>query len=408
MLSSTDTPLEDVLPFFTQLNIDVTFLVPTKIGYAKSIMDATSIVRSFLKRNEIHDYSAQLQGPNHKVISPAFFVTKDKNEPCRASLYRPITKKGDPRIWFTGLCKYCSPNNLLAIVCYEKILYVFNLSDLEVRESIGMQLYEKNDVERLWDEGHSYSAGFRIINNIRDASGAIARELLDKLKEISHLGYLSSSIAGDTGVGMTLEKYLGISPNSSKEPDYKGIEIKSARQKIIHPNRVNLFAKTPDWKNSKYSANRLLSEFGYLKDGRRQLYCTVTANKPNPQGLFFSVDDSKDILVGCANINGQTIPIVQWNMKSLRESLESKHHETFWVKADVRKEHGSEYFHYIKVIHTRKPQAHLLSTLIDSGIVTMDYTLSEKPKGVRDHGYLFKIKPENVPLLFPEPINYVL
>jgi len=408
MLIASDIPLESVIPFFTQKDIDVTFLVPTKTGYEKSIMDATSIVRDFLKTNEIHDYSTQLQGQEHKVLLPAFLVTKDKKLTCQASLYRPNTKKGDPRIWFTGIRDYCSPNNLLAIVCYEKTLYIYNLSDLEVRNSIGLQLPDINTKNHFTEASFAYSVGIEILNCIQEASGAIARELLSKLKEISHLGYLSSSVSGDTGVGMTLEKYLGISPNSSKDPDYKGIEIKAARQKIINPNRVNLFAKTPDWEKSNYSANRLLHDFGYLKDGRQQLYCTVTANRANPQGLFFEVDEKNDILVGCASIDGHTISLVQWDMRLLRESLEAKHNETFWVKADVLREQGIEFFHFSKVIHTRKPQTHLLSTLLYSGIVTMDYTLSEKNKRVRDHGYLFKIKPENVKLLFPDPVYYDL
>jgi len=408
MLIASDIPLESVIPFFTQKDIDVTFLVPTITGYCKSIMDATSMVRDFLKRNKIHDYSTQLQGQEKKVILPAFFITKDKKLPCQASLYRPITKKGDPRIWFTGLRNYCSPYNLLAIVCYEGTLYIYNLSDLEVRNSIGLQLPSVNTKNHFNEAKYAYSVGIEILNCIQNASGAIARELLSKLQEISHLGYLSSSVSGDTGVGMTLEKYLGILPNSSKEPDYKGIEIKAARQKIVNPNRVNLFAKTPDWENSNYCANKLLYDFGYLKDGRQQLYCTVTANRPNPQGLFLLVDDKNDVLFGCAKMDGQTVFLVQWEMQLLRDSLKAKHHETFWVKADVRKELGSEYFHYRNVIHTRKPQIHLLSTLLDTGIITMDYTLSEKPKGVRDHGYLFKIKPENVQLLFPDPVHYDL
>lgn len=408
MKIKSDIELKSVLPFFTQNDIDVTFLVPTKTGYYKSIMDATSMVREFLKRNEIHDYSSQIQGQQHKALIPSFFITKDDKTACVASLYRPITKKGDPRIWFSGLGKYCSPYNLLAIVCFERTLYVFNLSDSNVRNSIGMQIETITPNRKFIEPKHAYGFGISILNNIREKHGSIARELLSKLKEICQLGYLPSAVSGDTGVGMTLEKYLGISPNSSKDPDYKGIEIKAARQKIINPNRVNLFAKTPDWGNSNFSANRLLYEFGYMVDGRRQLYCTVKANKPNPQNLSFVVDDKKDVLIGCAIIDGQMIPLVQWEMRLLRESLEAKHHETFWVKADVKREQGSECFHYNSVIHTRKPQTHLLSALLDSGVITMDYTLSEKNGRVRDHGYLFKIKPEDVRLLFPDPVHYNL
>ncbi|MDR1413067.1 MAG: MvaI/BcnI restriction endonuclease family protein, partial [Actinomycetes bacterium] len=63
---------------------------------------------------------------------------------------------------------------------------------------------------------------------------------------------------------------------------------------------------------------------------------------------------------------------------------------------------------YNQIIHTKKPNTFLLGTLLEESIITMDFTLSQLTNRVRDHGYLFKIKPENFPILFPNPRNYPL
>ena len=47
MLSISNVDVIERLKFFKNLDIDVTFLVPTKTGLEKSIMDATKNVRDF-------------------------------------------------------------------------------------------------------------------------------------------------------------------------------------------------------------------------------------------------------------------------------------------------------------------------------------------------------------------------
>jgi hypothetical protein len=46
--------------------------------------------------------------------------------------------------------------------------------------------------------------------------------------------------------------------------------------------------------------------------------------------------------------------------------------------------------------------------LVDAGKIQMDYTFSEKLRSsgkpyIRDHGYLWKIKPQDFHLIFPSP-----
>ena len=393
MISISDTRIEDVLPFFSNKGIDVTLLVPTDTGMDKSIMDATTPVRQFLLRNKIHDYDIQEQGPDNKVLYPAFFVTADGLIPTTTSLYRPITKSGDPRIWFKGLKQYCNPKNLLGIVSNGKALFVFNLSNPAIINAIQRD-----------------SIAATVLDDIAAISNAIADELLSKLRFIHGMGFVDTVTRGDTGIGMTLESLLGIPPNASKTPDYKGIEIKSARKKIGGQNRVNLFSQVPNWKKSRMSAQEILDTFGYVEKGRLQLYCTVTATKPNPQGLYFEVDENVDTLFNKSKQAGTNLikDVALWELEALRDRLNEKHRETFWVKAANKFENGIEQFRFDSVVHTRKPNTHLFGALLEQSIITMDYTLSQEQTRVRDHGYLFKIKPENVDLLFPNPLYYEL
>lgn len=393
MLSMARTPVEQVLPYFAEIGVDVAFLVPTNTGYAKAIMDATAPVRDFLRRNGVHDYDLQGQGPEAKREYPAFFVLADRVQETTTSLYRPRSKMGDPRIWFRGLKQYCSPTDLLAVIALDERLYVFDLSDETVIESMD----------------HGGVAAKLLRHATRDGQ-VVAMELLARLRDVARLGFVETLISGDTGIGMTLENLLGISANCSRAPDYKGIEIKATRRRAGKTaNRVNLFSQVPDWAHSSLgSAQDVLNTYGYVRDGRRQLYCTVSASKPNPQGLYFHVAEDAGLLRNRSQVGGKTREVVQWDTSLLRARLEEKHAETFWVKADSDFREGREAFRYTSVTHTRKPNSHLLEALLSTGIITMDYTLSQQPRRVRDHGYLFKIHPENVSLLFPDPVHYEL
>jgi len=244
-------PLSEIeqsrLKVLTQNQISITLIEPTENALKKSIMDATGPVRNYLKENYTHDYNLQKQGPDHKVIINSLIYSNLSVIKSKASLYRPITKKGDPRIWFSGLKKYSSPNDLIAILAYENQLHIFNLTKIDIEQLFISKI--PNPLKELIDE----------IN--RDAN-EIAFELLSKLKKIANSGPTPSMISADTSVGRTLERVLGIDINSSKKPDYKGIELKSFRSR--RSNRKTLFAQVPNWKLSKFkSSAEILDSFGY-------------------------------------------------------------------------------------------------------------------------------------------------
>lgn len=214
---------------------------------------------------------------------------------------------------------------------------------------------------------------------------------------------------------MTLETLLGIPANSSKSPDYKGIEIKASRTSggTRQANRITLFSKVPDWSESAIgTAVSLLQTYGYDKDGRRQLYCSLN-NVPNTLRLFLSVLGA-DLHAMHGTILSPT-KVVQWGMEGLRQVLAEKHQQTFWVKAAVRRgADGEEEFHYVQAVHTRAPMISNLESLFERGHIELDFVLhllardpGRRPRA-RDHGYLFKMDPRNIGLIFPPSIRYDL
>lgn len=380
------------LKLLTKNSISLTLIEPTETGLKKSIMDATGPVRNYLKKNNFHDYEIQQQGPEYKVIIEGFLYDQFKIIKSKVSLYRPKTKKGDPRIWFSGLTKYAKPNDIFTLICYENKIHAFNITQLPIENLISSPI--TNPLKEL-------------IVEINGKENAIANELLIKLRKIAQGGAIPSMVDADTSVGRTLETALGIDINSSKLPDYKGIELKSFRS--MRGNRKNLFAQVPDWNLSKFkSSAEILDNFGYWREEDFKLYCTVSTNTTNSQGLSLRMDtDIKQLIENSDKL--KIGDFVVWSLDKLHSRLLEKHRETFWVEADSIIINGKEHFLYTKVEHTRKPITSQFDILVEQGTITLDHLIKRNSKGkVVEKGPLFKIKPNGLDLLFPPSEHYNL
>lgn len=383
---------QNKIKLLTKNQVSLTLIEPTETGLKKSIMDATGSVRSFLKENQIHDYDLQGQGPENKVQINAIIYEDFKITNSTASLYRPQTKKGDPRIWFSGLTKIANPNDIIAIVYYDDSLHVFNLTRLDISSLINSSL--SNPFKEL-------------ISVINFEESEIATELLNKLKTIAKKGYVKSVVNSDTGIGRTIESLLGIKMNSSKSPDYKGIELKSFRDS--RNNRKSLFGKTPDWELSKFKSRvEILDAFGYWEKGVFRLYNTIRGTGRNAQGLILKIEDKKDWLVENSD-RPEIGDFLVWKLETLRKELLKKHKETFWIRADSKIEDNNEYFHFTEVEHAKNPMIDKFEILVETGAITLDYPIKRMPDGkVIDKGCNFKLKSNCLDLLFPPSEKYLL
>jgi len=399
VLAMSDTNIEQFLPIFAETGVPVAFLVPTPTGFGKSIMDATAPIRELLRNANVHDYEKQSQGQDNKEIVDTYIVQYDSVIQTDTSLYRPETKKGDPRIWIYNLKPFCKPCNLLALIVIEKKIYVFNLSDIRIADS-------------LFKKGFCYS----ILEEASYQDKLISEELLNKLHVIHNRGFLPSITAGDPGVGDTLEHALGIDRNNSKAPDYKGIELKTTRLTRNGGNRATtrstLFTRVPD---EGMSYRQIVDKYGKIQVPRGstierlQLYETLMCARPNAYDLILDVDVNNDKLNILHQEERVRKYVSAWYLDNLRKALLLKHRETFWIKAQSETRDGVEFFRYDKVLHTKNPNASLLAPLFESNKITVDLAAHYKPDGKwRDHGVLFKMRPDDLPLLLGEPKEYIL
>lgn len=387
------TPIEiDRIKILTENSVELCLIEPTETGLIKSIMDATGSVRNFLKSKKIHDFGLQNQGQDSKVQITSKLIDIDKSINSVASLYRPNTKKGDPRIWFKGLGNYSQANDILGIIEFDGILYVLNITQIDLEKLLNSNIH--NPLKELIEE----------INHI---SNEVADELLILLNRIASQGPVPAMLKADTAIGRTLETLLGIDINSSKKPDYKGIELKSYRDK--KGNRKNLFAQVPDWNLSKFkSSSEILNNFGYNRGEDFKLYCTVSTLVRNSQGLTLKLDTKINQLL--ENSDKDNIgDFIAWNLETLHNRLLEKHNETFWIAADSIIIDNKEHFQFKKVEHTRKPILTQFDILLDQGIITVDHLIKRTlAGGALEKGPIFKIKPNALDLLFPPSQSYLL
>ena len=373
----------------------------TENGLKKSILDATQPIRTLLEKSNIHRFDNQGQGQDHKEIIESVFFSDHKKISIKTSLYRPNTKNGDPRIWFSGLSKKASGDDIFCLFVHESVLYLINLTRSKAAEN----KKEGRDSE-LND----------LLNSIKGVNKGAAERLLGKLREIASAGPHKAVCSGDTSIGRTLESLLGIEMNSRKTPDFEGIEIKTSRYKGYGGGKHTLFAQVPLWKISTFkSSTEILDVFGYYKNhqgetGPWRLNTTMTIMHENAQGMRLKVNKECQTLESYSNDHGH---ISSWELSKLHDRFIAKHNETFWIKAESEKSSGFEYFNFKEVTHTSRPSLPQFDKFLEAGIVTVDHvckSVTGKKGGAgKERGPLFRSITKRVPELFiSDPIVYDL
>lgn len=393
------------ITFLTQKNIEYTLVQITETGYKKSILDATEPMRQYFKDRGMHDYTTQLQGQDFKVLQPTEILDDVAVFPTSTSLYRPETKKGDPRIWTNNLKKYCTPNDILLMMYHKGMLYVVNLTQIDIEK-----VYNSAILTPLKE----------LIIDANSVAMSVANELAEILRDVAKEWHPASLMA-DTGIGRAIESILGIDMNNSKLPDYKGIELKSFRDK--RPGvRSTLFCQVPDWKHSHLkSAREIVSKYGYLRpnmdgDMVKTYQNTLDCLVPNSQNLGLTLYQADEILAieeKCKKIDKnlttkyiKVSDVALWQLTTLHERLLEKHHETFWIEVESKVEDGKELFRPTLVEHTKNPVVSQFDTLLDTGYISVDLLLA-RPSGNGDT-ISFKIKKQARPMPFPESEQIIL
>lgn len=384
--------------FLVDKQVEYATIQITETGFKKRILDATAPVRAYFLEKGVHDYEKQLQGPENKRLIETFILTDIEERKTLSSLYRPQTKNGDPRIWVYKITEYIDPDEIFALIANKNKLYVINLSKIDIERS-----YKSRLVNPIRD----------LINDLHGQATSVSEELLGMIQNRMS-DWIPSELMADTGIGRTVESVLGIPMNSSKLGDYKGIELKSKREKAKVRN--TLFTQAPNWPLSKLKSSKaIVDKYGYIPDDytHKCLHVTLSSIKPNPQGLGLNVNFDKNWLEAneyslssdkdglFRKINDVSV----WQLLDLHERLLSKHHETFWIDVDTKIIRDREYFRVTTIDHTKNPIPSQFDILLEQGKITVDFLLC------RDSGgdtYSFKVGNKDRALLFPESETYII
>lgn len=376
------------LKFLVNHNVKFTQVEITPTGLAKGILDATAPMRAYFLESGIHNYERQLQGQEHKQIKTACVLTEGTQFFTKVSFYRPNTKKGDPRMWIYGLGSYTEGNDIHVLFWYENTLYSINIThiDIEKRYESVINTPIKEILKAIYQEGNT-----------------ISEELLGRFRAVKGQ-WFESEVVADTGIGRTIETFLGIKMNSDKTPDYKGIELKSHREKRSSKKNV-LFTQSPDWDISKMKSGReIVEKYGYFnEDGFKTYQNTVQCSVPNSQMLFLNVNHVNELLE-LQKESKKVEDVAVWRLIKLHQRLQVKHRETFWIEVENEMNDGKEYFRYKQIEHTKNPNIGQFDVLLEQNFITVDLLLC-RPSGHGDT-YSFKIKKKGMPLLFPESVVY--
>lgn len=314
------------LKFLVNHNIKFTQVEITPTGLSKGILDSTAPMRTYFLENEVHNYEEQLQGQEYKQIKTACILTDTDQFLTKASFYRPNTKKGDSRMWIYGFGAYTKGYDIHVLFWYEDTLYSINITQFDIEKC-----YNSPIITPMQE----------VLKAIYTISNSVSAELLGRFRAVKD-HWFESEVAADTGIGRSIETFLGIKMNSEKTPDYKGIELKSHREKRSSKRNV-LFTQTPDWDISTLKSGRdIVAKYGYVNNGGIKTYQnTVQCSPPNSQQLFLNVNHLDHLLELQAQ-RKKIVDVAVWRLMKLHQRLQTKHHETFWIEVENVLNDGKE------------------------------------------------------------------
>lgn len=216
--------------------------------------------------------------------------------------------------------------------------------------------------------------------------------LIGKLRRLRSRDYLPVHGKGAGRYGLSLEHYLSIPQNSSKEADFMGVELKTKYGKTLH----TLFSRVPSRYLACKDKHQLLKKFGYYdeKRGRQALY---TSFNNGPDSLGFYLAPKKNRIV----VNKKKVEILEYDDSVLEDALLSKHNETVYISVSTgRLKSGKVGCRFDKLLYCKTPSLQRFMHMADDGNVYLDFTLSEKEGSVKDHGFLWRVPQDAIENLY--------
>ena len=248
------------------------------------------------------------------------------------------------------------------------------------------------------------------------------KELLQKLKEIADMGWVSNTRHGnDGGVGNTLEDLLGIEENNLPIPNAAEWELKT--QRINTASLTTLFHSEPSPRAIHFVPQILLPLYGWVHQesgkkypkGEMSFRQTIHGQTRSDRGFMVVIDRrKKKVLIsfnsGSVDVRhkkwlssvkrhvglGEIDPQPYWGFDDLEHKAGTKLLNTFYVQAEAKRVRGKEYYRYTKVTMLQKFSFDGFLKALEEGKILVDFDA----RTGHNHGTKFRMKQGTLPTLY--------
>lgn len=246
--------------------------------------------------------------------------------------------------------------------------------------------------------------------------------LIEKLKEISSIGWVPNARRGNSGgIGNTLEDLLGIKENNLPIPNAAEWELKT--QRLNSSSLTTLFHIEPSPRAVRFVPQVFLTKYGWVhkeagnKYSRKEMSFrqTIHGHCPSDRGFKVVVDrKERKVLISfdASAVDyrhrawfkavkkkvglGELSPQPYWGFNDLEHKAGTKLLNSFYVQAEVRKERGKEYYKYSKVIMLQEFNFEGFLKAIEDAKILVDFDA----RTGHNHGTKFRMRQDYLPMLY--------
>jgi hypothetical protein len=246
--------------------------------------------------------------------------------------------------------------------------------------------------------------------------------LIEKLKEISAMGWISNARKGNAGgIGNTLEDLLGIKENNLPIPNAAEWELKA--QRLNSTSLCTLFHIEPSPRAVRFVPLVLLPKYGWAhkEDGKKypkgemSFRQTIHGQSPSDRGFMVVIDRKEHKILISFNAKkvdprhkewlasvkkrvglGELNPQPYWGFDDLEHKDGTKLPNTFYVQAEVMTKGKKEFYKYTKVMMLQKFNFEGFLKALEEGKILVDFDA----RTGHNHGTKFRLRQDCLPMLY--------